>query len=622
MNSETATTSNQHNNPRLDALRERMRAKNIDAYIVLSTDPHLSEYLPEHWQSRAWLTGFTGSAGFAVVTQNEALLWTDSRYWVQAATQLHNSGFTLMKQSDPATKCLTLWLHENLDEAASIGIDGMTLSVHMFDCLNEQLAEKNFSLITDIDLIREAWPDRPPLKHNLIYAHDPAYCPETRAEKLGFIRGFCEDLNYHFHLISSLDEIAWILNLRGGDVEYNPVFMAHLLLTPTETLLFADESSIPDEIKSDLAQDNVRILPYDEAASTIDALKNQGGRLCIDPQRVVVGMLTNILGQGPLNVKKDAQPAPAALTLLKEINATQVFKACKSEGELDHIRDAMIQDGVALCKFFSSFEAQMQDGKTLTELDVDEQITAARAECELFVSPSFPTIAGFNENGALPHYRATPEQHSVIKGDGLLLIDSGGQYLNGTTDITRVIPIGTPSQEQKADFTYVLKSMIALSMAVFPEKISAAVLDAIARQPLWEQLMDYGHGTGHGVGYFLNVHEGPQSIGYIGYDRPQNLIRAGMVTSNEPGLYREGQWGIRIENLILSLPCGKNEFGSFLGFETLTLCPIDTRCISKNLMLPYEISWLNNYHEQVRDRLAPHLEGQAANWLLERTQPL
>ena len=407
------------------------------------------------------------------------------------------------------------------------------------------------------------------------------------------------------HFISTLDDLAWLLNLRGQDVDFNPVFLAHAMVQANQVTLFIDPSKISNDLKKILLIDSIHLAPYENALSAIAHLP-AAAQLLLDPKRVTYAYRTAV---------------PAHVRVIEQINPSTLLKSRKSATEAQFVREAMEQDGAALCEFFAWFESALNKER-ITELTIDEKITAARAKRKGFVCPSFSTIAGFNANGALPHYRALPEAHSVIEGNGLLLIDSGGQYLGGTTDITRVLPINETTPAMRRDFTTVLRGMINLSMAKFPLGTLSPMIDAIARGPIWAQGIDFGHGTGHGVGYFLNVHEGPQSISRT-IPEPHMAMEQGMITSNEPGIYREGQWGIRIENLVLNVPFKNPEesghFGEFLAFETLTLCPIDTRCIARELMRADEIAWLNDYHAVVKNRLSPHVQGAALDWLVKRT---
>ncbi|OFV47240.1 aminopeptidase P family protein [Oligella sp. HMSC09E12] len=591
---------------KIQALRERMAAHGLSAWIVYSADPHLSEYLPEHWSQREYLSGFTGSAGFMAVTQKQAALWTDSRYWVQAEAQLQGSGIELMKLGAKGVPSLEQWICAQLSPAQVVGVNGMALSVAQAQQLEQQFAAAELAMQVDLELLDAFWTARPPLPQAPIYEHEERFAGAPRREKIGRVRQAMQELGASWHLISSLDDIAWLLNLRGSDVDYNPVFLSHLLLSEADAYLFVDEQKLSPELKQQLLHDGVVLKPYEAVQAVLAAqLADDACSLLIDPARTAWAIVQPYMKQVQLR-----------------LNPSQGFKAQKTAKEIAHIRHAMEKDGAALCEFFAEFERRLQAGEQLTELDVDSLITAARARQPDFVCPSFATIAGFNANGALPHYRALPESHAMLEGDGLLLIDSGGQYLDGTTDITRVVPIGTITAAHKKDVTLVLKGMVNLSMAVFPVNEPGPNLDAIARLPLWQHGLDFGHGTGHGVGYFLNVHEGPQVISHYGFGRAHTEMKEGMITSNEPGLYRTGQWGVRIENLVLNQSAYKTEFGEFLRFETLTLCPIDTRCIDVALLTETERAWLNSYHAEVRERLSPYVTGEAKDWLLKRTKAI
>jgi len=460
-------------------------------------------------------------------------------------------------------------------------------------------------LRTDLDLVDAVWPERPTLPTQPVYEHRAPHAPMPRMAKLARVREAMARHAATHHFVSTVDDIAWITNLRGADVSYNPVFLAHLLIDLTGATLFVGEGKIDATLRAALAADGVRVAPYAQAAPALAAL-GTNCVLLVDPKRLTFGL---------------RQSVPSQVRVVEAINPSTLLKSRKSAEEAVHIRTAMAEDGAAMCEFYAAFEAALARGERMTELTVDEWLTAARARRSGFVGLSFNTIAGFNANGAMPHYRATPQSHAVIQGDGLLLIDSGGQYLGGTTDITRVWPIGRTSDAMRRDYTLVLKGTIALSRARFPRGTLSPMLDAIARVPIWAEAMEFGHGTGHGVGYFLNVHEGPQSISKAVPDAHM-AMEPGMITSIEPGLYREGQWGVRIENLVLNVAGPKNAFGEFLDFETLTLCPIDTRCIDRALMRSDEMAWLNGYHATVRERLAPRVAGDALAWLMARTEPI
>ena len=592
---------------RIAQLRVAMQHHKLDAWIVPSADPHLSEYLPEHWQGRQWLSGFTGSAGTLVVTADWAGLWTDSRYWSQAEAELAGSGIAMMKMPPGVAQPHVVWLAENLRSQQIVGIDGAVLSLFAARQMELALTGQGILRRTDIDLLAEVWNNRPPLPGAPVYEHPAPYASVPRRDKLAAMRAEMRGHGADWHLLSALDDIAWLFNLRGSDVNFNPFFIAHALIGPQRATLFVTAGKIPVALREALATDGVDIAPYEQAASALVALRPEAV-LLLDPRRVALRLW---------------QAKPETVRMVEAANPAIMAKSRKTEADIAHIRAAMEQDGAALCDFFAWLEQALADpAQTVTELTVDERVTAARAHRHGFVSPSFDTIAGFNANGAMPHYRATKAVHATIAGHGLLLLDSGGQYLGGTTDITRVAPVGEPSPEQKRDFTLVLKGLIALSSAHFPSGIRASMLDGIARAPLWAEGIDYGHGTGHGVGYFLGVHEGPQSISFHAQAEPQTAMENGMITSIEPSLYRDGKWGIRIENLVLNRPAETNDFGAFMRFETLTLCPIDSRCIDPSLLRLDEIAWLNGYHAIVRERLLPLVQGAARAWLLTRTEPI
>lgn len=597
-------------NTRISALQKQMVKERVSAWIILSSDPHLSEYLPDHWKLREWFSGFTGSAGSLVVLKDRAYVWADSRYWVQAAQELKGSVVTLMKMGDGKTPSYTEYLQENLPEESTVAVLGDTISIENFVETYEALDEYGITLTTEFDPFSTIMRNRDPLPSEALYIHNPEFVSETITQKIGKIRSEMKANDADVHIVSTLDDIAWITNLRGQDVTYNPVFLAFLMITSSSVTLFIDENKITSEVKKYLSDNKVTVFPYD---AFYEELMN------IPTEKVVM-----------IDEKRNTYATLEAIDEECEVmylpNPSTLLKSQKSDADLQNVQVAMIEDGVAMAHFYSAFEARLAAGDRVTELDVADMLAEERAKRPNFVDLSFDTIAGFNPNGALPHYRATEESHSVIEGDGLLLIDSGAQYQNGTTDITRVIPIGNPSDAQKRDFTIVLKSLIAMSEAIFPENIPMPYLDAIARKPLWDNHIDYGHGTGHGVGYFMNVHEGPQVLSYKATVTDQMRVKKGMITSIEPGLYREGKWGIRIENLVASLPVkthSETEFGKYMYFETLTLFPIDKRLMDTTLLEPKEITWINQYHARVLAELAPKIEdSNVLAWLKERTAAL
>lgn len=597
---------------RIDSLRETLAAQDITAIIVPSADPHLSEYLPEYWQARLWLSGFTGSLGTLVVTADFAGLWTDSRYWVHAADELQGTGIGLEKLA-PGQPNHIDWLAAHLAEGDSVAIDGNVLSIAEQDRLLNAFDAHDITLITERDVLTAIWTDRPALPAAQLYRHDAPFVAQSAAAKLAAVRAGMAEAGATHHLLSSLDDIAWLTNLRGADVDYNPVFLAHMLISENAATLFIDNNKVGADIAKSLQDSGITLADYESVQEALAALTSED-LLLLDPSKVAVGTLSKMVD----DVGFIEQMAPS--TLLKSV---------KSAADIEHVREAMRQDGAALCEFFATFERRLENGERLSELDVDSMLIEVRSQQPHYVSPSFPTIAGFNENGALPHYRATPEKFSYLDVDagegGLLLIDSGAQYQNGTTDITRVVGIGQVNAEHKRDFTTVLKAHIALARAHFPDGIASPLIDAICRAPLWQAQMDYGHGTGHGVGYFLNVHEGPQAIAYSASTPKERAMKAGMISSNEPGLYREGKWGIRIENLVVNTRVAsptETEFGDFLNFETITYCPIDTRLIEPSLLDQVEVDWLNDYHRQVYAELKDRVAGAALEWLTERTKAI
>ncbi|MGN6317646.1 aminopeptidase P family protein [Trinickia sp.] len=591
---------------RLARLREAMASAGLAAYVIPSSDPHLSEYLPERWQGRQWVSGFTGSAGTLVVTADFAGVWADSRYWVQAQAQLAGTGVDLMKlDAGPQQPAHVTWLAQRLTAGARVGVDGAVLGLAAERMLREALVARGIELVTGLDLLESVWTDRPTLPTSPVYEHALDDACVARVDKLRLVRASMREHGAKWHFVSTLDDVAWLTNLRGADVNFNPVFVAHVLIGENEATLFVGEGKVPRPIVDALATDGIGVAPYAQAPAALAALP-PGTALLVDPRRVTYGL---------------REAVPASVRVVEAVNPSTFAKSRKTPEQAERVRATMEQDGAALAEFFAWFENAL-GRETITELTIDERLTAARARRKGFISPSFATIAGFNANGAMPHYRATAASHARIEGDGLLLIDSGGQYVSGTTDITRVVPVGAVSEAHKRDFTVVLKGMIALSRARFPRGIRSPMLDAIARAPIWEAGCDYGHGTGHGVGYFLNVHEGPQVISHYAQPEPHTAMEEGMITSVEPGVYRPGQWGVRIENLVLNRADGETEFGAFLAFETLTLCPIDTRCVMPSLLREDERRWLNAYHEMVRERVGRHVSGEAKRWLETRTQPL
>jgi Xaa-Pro aminopeptidase len=624
---------------RIAALRDALQRRGIAACIVPTADPHLSEYLPAHWTARRWLSGFTGSAGTLIVTADFAGLWTDSRYFSQAERQLAGGGIALMKLNVPHTPEHVEWLCGHVQSGDKVACAADMLSLATERSLRRQLAAHGAVLVED-DLPASIWADRPPLPHAPIYAHPIEYAIHTRAEKLAGVRKTMQRVGATHHLVSALDEIAWVLNLRGADVEYNPVFLAHLLIGAQDATLFVDPAKLqghappparggrsggrtasqdppPSALRApspasggrekSLRADGVRVAPYASITEALAALPTDA-ELLLAPGEVCAAV-AHAIADGVTQVEG---PAPIAAA-----------KARKSPREMEHVREAMRRDGVALVRGACWVDDALRAGKPVTELDIATRLRELRAQQPGFVSESFATIAGYGPNAALPHYQATSEAFATLQPKGMLLIDSGAQYLGGTTDITRMWALGPTTAEARRDVTLVLQGVIALSRAKFPRGASGQQLDALARAPIWAAGIDYGHGTGHGVGYCLNVHEGPQSIRPPRSGQHLEAMDAGMITSIEPGIYKPGRHGVRIENLAATVPAGDGEFGEFLAFETLTLCPIDTRLIDPALLDAAERAWLDAYHATVHARLAPLLDDPADRaWLAARCAPL
>ncbi len=596
---------------RIEKVRDALKRHGLAAVLVPSSDPHLSEYLPERWQGRQWLSGFTGSMGTLVITLDTAAVFADSRYWVQAEAELAGTGTELAKIANANSTQHVEWLAAHVKPGETVGVDGSVLGLAAAQNLHDTLERAGIRLRTEFDVLTEVWPERPGLPQAKVYEHCAPQAPLPRSTKLAAVREAMAKHGASYHFVSTVDDIAWLFNLRGADVSFNPVFLAHALIDASGVRLFVAEGKVDASLQAALSTDGVRIEPYAQAGAALAALPPSAA-LLIDPRRVTFGLRANV---------RDS------VKVVEAINPSTLMKSRKTDAEAAHVRDAMAQDGAAMCEFYAWFESALGKER-ITELTIDEKLSAARAKRPGFVGLSFNTIAAFNANGAMPHYHATSDSHAVIEvapsEGGLLLIDSGGQYLGGTTDITRVWPIGAITTEHRRDYTLVLKGTLALSRTRFPRGTLSPMLDAIARAPLWERGLDYGHGTGHGVGYFLNVHEGPQSISRTIPDANM-AMEVGMITSIEPGVYRPGRWGVRIENLVMNVPAAslasQDEFGEFLEFETLTLCPIDTRCIDRSLLRQDEIDWLNGYHATVRARLLPLVDGAAKAWLLERTEP-
>lgn len=586
---------------RIHALRMTFRPNNIKAFIIPSTDPHLSEYVAPYWMSREWISGFTGSAGTAVILMDKAGLWTDSRYFLQAEKELEGSGITLYKEMLPETPSITKFLCQNLKPGESVSIDGKMFSVQQVEQMKEDLAPYQLQVNLFGDPLKNIWKDRPSMPDAPAFIYDVKYAGKSCGEKVAAIRTELKKKGIFALFLSSLDEIAWTLNLRGSDVHCNPVIVSYLLVTQDEVVYFISPEKITQEVNEYLLEQQVSLRKYDEAESFLNSFT--GENILIDPKK------TNYAIYSAIN--------PACKVVRGESPVT-LLKAIRNEQEIAGIHHAMQRDGVALVKFLKWLEASVLSGKE-TELSVDRKLHEFRAAQPLYMGESFDTIAGYKEHGAIVHYSATEESDVTLQSKGFLLLDSGAQYLDGTTDITRTIALGELTEEEKTDYTLILKGHIALAMAKFPAGTRGAQLDVLARMPIWSHGMNFLHGTGHGVGHFLSVHEGPQSIRM---NENPIVLQPGMVTSNEPGVYKAGSHGIRTENLTLVCKDKEGMFGEYFKFETITLCPICKKGIIKEMLTAEEVKWFNDYHRTVYEKLSPSLNEEEKKWLLEATKAI
>ena len=588
---------------RLNALRKRMDECDVDAYAISSSDPHQSEYPAGHWKIREWLSGFTGSAGFLVVTRKEAHLWTDSRYFIQAERELAETPITLQKLSVPHTPEYVEWLKQNLPRGSTLGLDGRLFSHGQMMFFHKHLDSRDIDIRSDLDLVSAIWKDRPPLPEDEVFMHPLEFAGLSREEKIDRVRA---ELEEDYLLISTLDDIAWLLNLRGTDVPFNPVFLAYLLVGKRSLHLFINEKKIPGSIATELEEATVRIHPYEDIYRFLEDL----------PESRIVRLDSRTVNEKLYSSLMSSQ-------CRKADNIVRNLKAVKTEAEIAHIRNAMKKDGVALCKLFRFLEKRLASGEVLSEYELAQQLARYRQAQDDYYGESFPAIVGYGSNGAIVHYRPEENGSATLKPEGILLLDSGGQYMDGTTDITRTVALGEPTPRQKLHYTLVLKGHIGLAEITFPKGTTGTQLDILARMHLWQEGLNYGHGTGHGVGYFLNVHEPPQGISPgTATSRGTTPIRPGMLTSNEPGFYKEGAYGIRIENLVLCVEKEETEFGHFYSFETLSLFPIDLKLVEEQMLNDSEKEWLQKYHEHVYEKLAPLLSPEEQAWLEEKCQPL
>lgn len=586
---------------RIEKLRGVMRTNNISAYIVPGTDPHASEYIAECWKERVWISGFTGSAGTAIIGLIKAGVWTDSRYFLQGETELAGTGIDLMKMGLPETPGMVSWIISTLQKGERVGVNPQMFSVEGYQSLQNELAEAGIELVS-VDLISKVWTDRPAMPSNSCFVFDVKYTGNSVAEKLALLRAEMQKAGAGVVVLSALDDIAWLFNIRGNDVDYNPVTIAFAIVDSDNATLFINPEKINAATAEYFSKNEIKTADYLSVYQHLEEISPEA-KVWIDGAKLNRSLYESI---------------PATCKKINRMSPVFRLKSIKNETEVAGYRRAMVKDGVALTRFFIWLEENVATG-TLTELSVDEKLLAFRAEQENFVGQSFGTIAGYRGHGAIVHYKATEATASTLQPEGIFLLDSGGQYLDGTTDITRTVTLGKPTEEEKTDFTLVLKGHIALTTALFPVGTRGSQLDILARKAMWDLGLNYGHGTGHGVGHFLNVHEGPQSIRM---DENPVTLQEGMFMSNEPGLYRTGKHGIRTENLVLVVPAVETEFGKFLKFETLTLFPIDQDLIDVDMLTEKEIDWINNYHKMVYDSLSPYLNEMERAWLELKCSPI
>ena len=588
---------------RLEGLRQLMLREHLAAFIFPSTDPHSGEYVPEHWKGRQWISGFNGSAGTAVVTLEDAAVWTDSRYFIAAEEQLHGTEFKLMKDGMPGTPSIAEWLADKLKHTnnTEVALDGMVNTLNEVNALKEELRKLGgLTLRTNLDPLKTIWTDRPKIPTNKVELQPLELAGEETRHKIERIRMALRAVQADGTLVSTLDDVAWTLNLRGSDVECNPVFVAYLLIEQQRTTLYINKEKLTNEVYNYLLSQQIDVEDY---ADVTKGLANYAEyNILLDPNTTNYTLAKMVKCQEIMTMPS---PVPA-------------LKAVKNEAEIRGFRNAMLKDGIAMVKFLKWLKPAVEAGNE-TEISLDDKLTSLRAEQPLFKGKSFETIVGYEAHGAIVHYEATPETNIPVKAKGLVLIDSGGQYQDGTTDITRTIALGDTTTEQRTAYTLVLKGFINFAMLKFPDGATGTQLDATARLPLWREGMNYLHGTGHGVGAYLNVHEGPHQVRMQWRPAP---FHAGMTVTDEPGLYIEGLFGIRIENTLLTTPYRSTPFGEFLQFSSLTLCPIDTAPIELSMLTNDELSWLNDYHRTVYNTLAPHLDSEHTKWLKDATKPL
>ena len=589
-------------NEKIDRIRKLMKDGNIAAVIIPSDDPHKSEYVTEYWQARKWLTGFSGSAGMAVITLEHAILWTDFRYYIQADKQISGSWFELYKMGEPDVPTVQKWLMNTLNPGDIVGMDGNVFSVADIKKYKRQFEAKEILLNTDIDFIKELWTDRPAMPKSPAFSLSEEYTGKSRKNKLKEIQNQMDELDATYHLMATLDDIAWTLNLRGKDVHTNPVNIAFVLMSPKKVSLFISDGKIDHTLAKELNQDGIDIAGYEDIYTALSKLQ-ETKTILIDPEN------TNYRLYQSINKK---------CKIIEESNPAIALKAIKNDIEIAHLRQTLIKDGLAVVNFLFWLDHQNEDAQ-ITEQSVADKLYLFRKEQEFFIDNSFDPIMAYQDHSAMCHYSATKETDVVIGNNGMFLTDSGGNYLTGTTDITRTICRGNPSKQEITDYTLVLKGHIAVATTLFPKGTRGFQIDTLSRQYLWQQGLDFGHGTGHGVGFFLCVHEGPARISPHPIDVK---LEKGMVLTNEPGVYREGAYGIRLENMILVDQAFENEFGTFMKFETLTICHFERTLIEREMLSEEEKDWINTYHARVYETLSPHMDQDVAVWLKEKTRPV
>ena len=588
---------------RIDELRRKMAEWGWDAAVTVGEDPHNSEYTPLRWCQRQFISGFTGSAGVVVVTKNHASLWTDSRYWIQAARELQGSGIELHKMVSVEDKDWIKWIAQNVPAGGKVGIDGLCMSMGEAEQLNNAVAAKGARVASKPDYLEELWPDRPLIPQGAVWLHEDRYAGRSRSEKLDWLRGELKAKGCSYMFLNCLDQIAWLLNIRSNDVDYCPFVISFALVCPDRVMLFAEKSKFGDNVLEALEKDNVKVMTYAECGPFIGSLK-AGGKILID--------------EASLNYEtgKAISDAFGKENTISDESPIELAKAVKNDVETEGFRKAYVQDGIVQTRFFKWLEEQVSSGARITESDASDKLHELRAAMPDFLDESFETISAYGQNSALPHYSTVRGQDAVLEPHGLYLNDSGAHYKYGTTDITRTVPLGPLTDLEREDYTLDMKAMVDLAMAVFPEGTPGCRIDAIARRPLWQTMRNFGHGTGHGVGNVLSVHEGPQSIRQNLKNQP---LLPGMITSDEPGIYREGYHGIRHENMILCVPAGENEFGSWLKFDTLTMTYLDVSPLLVHLLDAQEIEWINNFNDRVFETVSPFLFPEEKSWLRNKT---